>query len=87
MKITAKLHASSSQERIKKINDKEYEIWLKEKPINNKANEKLIKILKKYFGTQGRTPNCGIKGQKYFKKQVKIIKGLKSKNKVVEVEE
>jgi len=49
MKIKVKLHPNSSQEKIKKINDKEYEIWLKEKPVDNKANEKLIKILKKYF--------------------------------------
>jgi len=52
MKVKVKLHPSSSQERIKKINDKEYEVWLKEKPVENKANEKLIKILKKYFKKQ-----------------------------------
>jgi uncharacterized protein (TIGR00251 family) len=50
MKIKIKLHPNSSQEKIKEIEkDKEYEIWIKEKPIDGKANEELIKTLKKYF--------------------------------------
>lgn len=65
MKI--RLHAGSSQEKIEKISDG-YEVWLKEKPIENKANIALEKFLKKYFG-----------------KQVKIVKGFKSKNKIVEL--
>ena len=50
MKI--KLHPGSSKEEIKKIDEENYEVWLKEKPIDNKANIKLIKILKKYFGKE-----------------------------------
>jgi len=47
MKIKIKLHPNSSQEKIKEIEkDKKYEVWIKEKPINEKANERLIKILK-----------------------------------------
>jgi uncharacterized protein (TIGR00251 family) len=70
MKIKIKLHPSSSQEKIEEIvKDKEYEVWIKEKPIDGKANEELIKVL-----------------QKYFKKSVKIIHGLKYRNKIVEVE-
>ena len=50
MKIKVKLHPNSSKEKIKEIEkDKEYEVWIKEKPIDNKANEKLIKILSKHF--------------------------------------
>lgn len=67
MKIEVKIHANSSQEKIEKRGEK-YEVWLKEKPVDNKANEKLLKILKKYFN-----------------KQVKIIKGLKSRNKIIEL--
>lgn len=70
MKIHIKLHPNSSQEKIEKISEDKFEVWLREKPIDNKANEKLIKILKKYLG-----------------KNVKIIKGMKSRNKIVEVEE
>lgn len=50
MKLHIKLHPNSSQEKIKEIEkDKEYEVWIKEKPIDGKANEELIKILKKNF--------------------------------------
>jgi uncharacterized protein (TIGR00251 family) len=49
MKIKIKLHPNSSQEKIEKISEEEYEIWIKEKPLGGKANEELVKILKKYF--------------------------------------
>ncbi|MBI2043662.1 DUF167 domain-containing protein [Candidatus Pacearchaeota archaeon] len=49
MKIKVKVHANSSQEKINKINDKSYEVWIREKPIEGKANAYLIKMLKKYF--------------------------------------
>ncbi len=50
MKISIKLHPNSSQEKIIEIEkDKSYEIWIKEKPIDGKANEELVKFLKKYF--------------------------------------
>jgi len=68
MKIEIKLHPNSSQEKVIKTSEKEYEVWIKEKPLEGKANEELTKILKKYF-----------------KKPVKIIRGLKSRKKIVEV--
>ncbi len=49
MKIKLKVHSNSSQEKIKKINEKEYEIWIKQKPLDGKANAEVLKILKKYF--------------------------------------
>jgi len=68
MRIKIKLHPNSSQEKIEEIEkDKEYEVWIKEKPIDGKANEELIKILKKHF-----------------KKSVRIVHGLKSRDKVIE---
>lgn len=68
MKIKIKLHPNSSQEKIRKVGENNYEIWIKEKPVKGKANDKLIKILREYL-----------------KRQVKIISGLKSKNKIVEL--
>ncbi|MFH1607860.1 MAG: DUF167 family protein [archaeon] len=50
MKI--KVHANSSKEEIKKVSDNEYEVWLKEKAVEGKANLKLIKLLKKYLGKE-----------------------------------
>ena len=68
MKVNVKLHPNSSKEQIKKISEKELEIWIKEKPIDNMANIKLIKTLKKYFN-----------------KDIKIVSGFTSKNKVIEI--
>lgn len=72
MKIQIKLHPNSSQEKIQKhINSKSnYEVWLKEKPINNKANIALIKFLKKHFKTS----------------KIKITSGNKGKKKIVKIE-
>lgn len=49
MKLKIKVHANSSQEKIEKVSDLDYEVWLKEKPEKGKANKKLIKLLKDYF--------------------------------------
>ncbi|MFH1325234.1 MAG: DUF167 domain-containing protein [archaeon] len=49
MKLRIKLHPNSSQEKISRINEMEYEVWIKEKPINNRANIALVKLLQKYF--------------------------------------
>ncbi len=52
--IKIKLHANSSQEKISKIDEGFYEVWLKEKPINGRANKVLLKFLKKEFGKNFR---------------------------------
>ncbi len=85
MRLKIKLHPNSSQEKIdtngvprKIFLENLYKgqnfskdflgVWIKEKPIDGKANSYLEKFLKKEF-----------------KANVKVIKGLKSKNKVVEI--
>ncbi len=50
MRIKVKVHANSSQEKILKLSDKEFEIWIKEKPISGKANFVLGKIIRDHFG-------------------------------------
>jgi uncharacterized protein (TIGR00251 family) len=62
-----RVHTNSSQEKIQK-SDKGYEVWVKEKPIEGKANEKIVKLFKKKL-----------------KKNIKIISGLRSNNKIIEV--
>ncbi len=51
MKIKVKLHPNSSQGKIIQTSNNSYEIWLKEKPIDGKANKALIKFLKNHFKT------------------------------------
>lgn len=67
MTIKIKLHPNSSQEKIMKLNDKNYEVWIKEKPLENKANIKLIKLLKKHFKKD-------VKIKSGFKERNKIVK-------------
>lgn len=43
-----KVHANSSQEKIKEEVEG-IEIWIKEKPIEGKANDSIEKILQKHF--------------------------------------
>ena len=50
MKLSIRLHPNSSQEKIVKISETDFEVWIKEKPVDGKANEYLEKFLKKYFG-------------------------------------
>lgn len=49
VKVKIKLHPNSSKEEIKKIYETDYEVWIKEKPVDGKANAYLEKLLKKYF--------------------------------------
>jgi len=53
------------------IKDKEYDVWLKSAPENNKANVELIKLLSKSFKVPGGS--------------VKIVRGKTSRKKVVEI--
>ena len=49
MKIKIKIHPGSSQKKIERIEQDFYEVWIKEKPVENKANIELEKFLKNYF--------------------------------------
>lgn len=71
MIIYLKVKPNSKFENVEKINDKNFVVHIKKPPIENKANKELIKILTKFFGIP--------------KSQINIIKGLKSKNKIIEV--
>jgi len=52
MKLHIKIHPSSSQEKIEKKSENGYEVWIKEKPVDNKANIELVRMLKKYFKSE-----------------------------------
>ena len=69
MKIQVKVHANSSQEKIERKGRTIFEVWLKEKPTDGRANLKLIKLMRKHF--EG--------------KEVKIISGFNGRKKLLEV--
>jgi len=68
MKIKVKVKPGSSKQNIVKISDEVYEVNLKSRPEDGKANAELLKMLRKEF-----------------KKDIKILRGLTSKNKIIEV--
>lgn len=66
MKISVKLHPNSSQEKIIEHTESSIEVWIREKPTDNKANEFLIKYLKNHYKKKVNL----IKG---FTSKIKII--------------
>lgn len=72
MKINIKVHLNSKAEKIEKDNQSVWQIYIKQKPIGGEANKEIIKMLGKYF--------------KVKLNQVFIISGMKSRNKVIEIE-
>jgi len=69
MKIKVKIHPNSSKEQIVQIKPNEFEVWVKETPLEGKANTALEKILKKHFNKQCKI----VFGFKSRKKVVEVI--------------
>ena len=71
MKIKVKAHINSRNEKIILNKDENLDIYIREKPIEGKANKKIIEVLSAYF--------------KVKKNQILLISGEKSKNKMFEI--
>jgi uncharacterized protein len=72
MIINVRAKSSSSKEEIVKREENCFEIHVKEKAENNKANIAIIKSLAKYFNVPSSN--------------VKILKGLSSRSKILSIE-
>lgn len=73
MKYLIKVKTKAKKEKVEIINKNNLNIYVNELPIEGKANEAIIRLLANFF--------------KVSKAEVKIIKGLKSKNKIIEIKE
>jgi len=71
MRIYVKVVPKSSQNKIEKISDEEYKIWVTAPPVDGKANEAVIGLLADYFNIS--------------KRSVVIVGGKTSKTKIVDV--
>ncbi|MBN1492557.1 MAG: DUF167 domain-containing protein [Candidatus Omnitrophica bacterium] len=71
MKISVKVHPRSSREEVQTDGDG-LKIYLRESATDGKANEALRRVLGKHF--------------KIAKSLVRIIKGERSRNKIVEID-
>jgi len=66
------VYPNSKFSEVKQIDENTLEIRIKSPPIKGKANKELIELLSKFFNVK--------------KSQIKIVKGLTSRNKVVQIE-
>ena len=67
MYLKVKVIPDSKKERIEKIKDDEYRIWIKDPAENNRANERLLEIMRNNF------PN----------KSIRIVSGHHSPSKIL----
>lgn len=72
MLIKVKVFPNSKKEEITRKSKDSFEIKIKEKPIEGKANKRVFEILVSYFKT---SPN-----------RIKIIKGARQRNKIFAIE-
>ena len=71
MKISVKVKPNARQEKIEKVNESHFLIWVKERPQEGKANKAVVKVLSEYFGVP--------------QSQVVLLKGQSSKGKIFEI--
>ena len=69
MRIIIKVKPNSREETIEEISPGKFVVSVKEPPVQGRANMAIIKVLQEYFHT----------------KNVRIISGWTSRNKVIEV--
>jgi uncharacterized protein YggU (UPF0235/DUF167 family) len=71
MKLIVRGHPNSKNPRVLKKSENEYEVYVGQPPENGQANEAIIKLLAKHL--------------KIKQNQLMIVSGLKSKTKLVEL--
>jgi len=71
MELKIAVTPNSKKLKVVKISESEYRIRIDAPAVEGEANKRLIEIMSEYF--------------KVPKASVKILKGLKSKNKIVEI--
>lgn len=72
MRLSVKVKANSQEEKLEKINNNTFLLWVKPPARENKANEAVINLLSKYFAIP--------------KVLIKIIQGKNCKNKIIDLE-
>ncbi len=72
MKITIRVKPNSKENQIEEIGPNQFAVKVKAPPKENRANQEVIEVLSKYF----QVP----------KSRISILSGLKSKQKMVEID-
>ena len=71
MKIFIKVHPNANKERIEKMDEDHYAVWVKEPPIKGMANQAVVRALAEYF--------------KIAPSRVKIVSRYASRQKTIEI--
>ena len=71
MRIYIKTHPKASRNKIQKISEGEYEVWVTAAPVDNKANEMLLQVLADYFNVS--------------KSSLKILAGKTARTKIIDI--
>jgi uncharacterized protein len=72
MEIELKVKTKAKQEKIEKINEKSFIVWVKEAPEKGKANQAVIKVVAKFL--------------KISQNNIKILRGKASSHKILEID-
>ncbi len=73
MKISVKVKPGAKEKKIIKISDTQFEIWVKEPPIQGRANFAVTRALAEYFGVSVSN--------------IRIVAGRASRQKIIEIKE
>jgi len=71
MRIVVSAKPNSKGDKVEKIDDTHFRVWVKEPPVKGRANAAIVKLLASHFGVR--------------KNNVRIVSGLFQKKKVIEV--
>jgi hypothetical protein len=71
VKIFVKVKPKAKETKIEKVDENQFQIWVKEAPHKGKANKALIEIIAEYFNVP--------------KSKVKIVSGVASRQKCIEI--
>ena len=71
MKISVKVKPNSKENVVEPAGEKQYNVRVKEKAIEGRANEAVIKLLSEYFHAP--------------RNKFAVLKGAKSRNKIIEI--
>lgn len=71
MKIFAKAKTKAKEEKIEKMSENSYLVWVKEPPFKGLANQAIARVLAQYF--------------KNSPSKVRLISGFSSKQKLFEI--
>ena len=72
MRIEVRVQPRSSKEEITKVDKSSYKIYTRKPAVEGKANKEIISLLADYFNTK--------------KNKIRIVSGLKARNKIVEID-